>query len=73
MARIIELASQTSVQMKVGDQVIKLCACGLSKTFPHCDGTHKITRDEDPLKVYRYEKDGSRKEVIIAEKEKEDT
>jgi CDGSH-type Zn-finger protein len=32
-----------------------ICGCGLSKTKPFCDGTHKKTRDENPADVYLYD------------------
>ena len=30
------------------------CACGLSKSQPFCDGSHKMTRDEPPSVLVRY-------------------
>lgn len=70
MARIILLDAQSSVQMKINDQVVKLCACGLSKTFPICDGAHKITRDEEMGKLYEYLPDGTRREVTVQNQDK---
>jgi CDGSH iron-sulfur domain-containing protein 3 len=37
--------------------------CGLSKNQPFCDGSHKMTRDEEEGKVYRYDDEGHRTEV----------
>lgn len=34
---------------------IWVCACGLSKTFPLCDATHKGCAGEEPGKVYEYD------------------
>lgn len=68
MSRIVTLDAQSSVQMKMGDQVVKLCACGISQTFPLCDGAHKKTRDEEVGKTYQYLPDGSRREVVLNEK-----
>jgi len=34
---------------------IFVCACGLSKNFPLCDGAHKACAAEDPNLVYRYD------------------
>src|SRR5262245_46912288 len=41
-----------------GGKHISICACGLSATFPYCDGTHKTTaRLEQPGVLYLYAKD----------------
>jgi CDGSH-type Zn-finger protein len=40
------------------DKTISICACGLSKTFPICDGSHKTTSKlEEPGKLYHYDPD----------------
>ena len=40
-------------------KLISICACGLSKTMPICDGTHKTCVNEQPgtLYVYNAERD----------------
>lgn len=37
---------------------IWICACGLSKNKPYCDGSHKKTRDEETDGVYVYDDQG---------------
>jgi len=32
-----------------------ICKCGLSKNQPYCDGSHKLTKDEEPGKLYWYD------------------
>ena len=41
-----------------GDKV-KICMCGISKTYPFCDSTHSKTKDEDS-QLCCYDKDGNR-------------
>jgi CDGSH-type Zn-finger protein len=37
------------------EKLISICACGLSQTFPFCDGSHKACRAaEQPGTLYVY-------------------
>lgn len=68
MARIVRLEAQGPVKLDPGAfprdeqgqlKPISLCACGLSKTFPRCDGTHKTTSKlEEAGFLYRYDTNG---------------
>jgi CDGSH-type Zn-finger protein len=40
-----------------------ICACGLSKNLPFCDGGHKACKSEEPGKTYIYREDGTRIEA----------
>ncbi|MBC7771565.1 MAG: CDGSH iron-sulfur domain-containing protein [Pyrinomonadaceae bacterium] len=40
------------------NKIISICACGLSQTFPFCDGAHKACREsEQPGTLYVYAPD----------------
>jgi len=43
----------------IGGETKHICGCGLSNTQPFCNGTPKITRQEDPNKLYWYDEQGS--------------
>jgi len=54
---------------------IAICMCGLSDTYPFCDGSHQVTADEDEGVRYKYEGDDDESprheiaEIVFAEEE----
>ncbi|MFP4591434.1 MAG: CDGSH iron-sulfur domain-containing protein [Halobacteriales archaeon] len=46
---------------------IALCQCGLSAEYPFCDGTHRVTWDEDADTLYRYEGDAEGLRHVVEE------
>jgi CDGSH-type Zn-finger protein len=48
-----------SIKVGPSDKPISICACGLSRTFPICDGAHKAARlvETDPTALYVYDSD----------------
>jgi CDGSH-type Zn-finger protein len=56
MARLIRCDATGPIQIKPQAKDIWVCACGLSQTLPHCDGSHKKTKGEEPGKLYLYDK-----------------
>ncbi len=63
MPRYVLKTAQGPMEVKIGNESKWICMCGLSTTPPFCSGAHKKTRDEEPGKIYKYNDDGTRKEV----------
>jgi len=63
MARIVRYDRSRPYLIQIGGQNVAICACGLSKNKPYCDGTHKITRDEEASKLYAY--DEQRNRIVV--------
>jgi CDGSH-type Zn-finger protein len=58
MARLVRHDRNEPFAVKkdeVDEDTLWLCACGLSKDKPFCDGSHKRTKDEEAGAVYMYD------------------
>ncbi len=57
MARQVILKGKKPKLIKVGEEIVEICTCGLSKNFPICDNSHEKTIDEleDDNIIYVYD------------------
>ncbi|MSR69183.1 MAG: CDGSH iron-sulfur domain-containing protein [Phycisphaerales bacterium] len=55
MARLIKFDAQRPIKLDPQEKAVFICACGLSKNFPLCDGHHKQSLVEKPGCTYVYD------------------
>lgn len=63
MARIIKKEAHGPYKVEASDNDVFICSCGLSKNQPYCDGSHKMTLDEEDGVTYEYDENGNRKKI----------
>jgi len=64
MPRLIRLDATSPIEIPPQKTSAWICACGLSRNPPHCDGSHKKCDKTEPdaSKLYLY--DADRKRVV---------
>jgi len=64
MARMVKHERNLPYEVPEGTELpLYICACGLSKNKPFCDGAHRKTKDENAADVYVYD-DSGRVQVV---------
>jgi CDGSH-type Zn-finger protein len=63
MARIVGRTRTEPKAYIIDGKEQSLCQCGLSQNQPFCDGSHELTRGEEPNKLYWYDEDDARHEL----------
>ena len=63
MTRLVRRTLQEPTLYVIDGKDVSLCKCGLSKNQPYCDESHKLTRGEEPGKLYWYDDAGKRHEI----------
>lgn len=59
MARLVKHEKNAPYEIAEGTELpIYICACGLSKNKPFCDGSHRRTKDEAAGETYAYDEQG---------------
>jgi CDGSH-type Zn-finger protein len=69
MPRLVRLYHNGPIKVESSGKPISICACGLSRTFPICDGAHKAAKiaETDPTALYVY--DADRRAILEARRD----
>ena len=60
MARLVRHEATGPHRVDPQDKPVFICACGLTRNAPFCDGKHAECRSEEPGTLYVYDESGRR-------------
>lgn len=63
MTRLVKHDAQSPKEVKISNEAMWACMCGLSNNKPFCDGSHKKTKDEKEGALYVYDNANNRVEI----------
>jgi CDGSH-type Zn-finger protein len=64
MTRLVQRLRNGPYVITVGREIKTICGCGLSRALPFCDGTHQITKTEEPGKLHWYDSGKQRHNAV---------
>ena len=64
MTRLVQRLRSGPYIVTVGGEIKAICGCGLSGALPFCDGTHQITKTEEPGKLHWYDSAKQRHDAV---------
>ncbi len=63
MARLVKHSKTEPLEIAAGSEAVYICMCGLSATYPYCDGSHSMAEGEEAGKLHWYDKEGFRNDA----------
>lgn len=57
MARLVRHEADGPIRIDPQDKPVFICGCGLSRNMPFCDGCHKQVKQEEPGRLYVYDRE----------------
>ena len=65
MARMVRHEATGPYRIDAQEKPVFICACGLSKNLPHCDGSHSHCKDEQSGTLYFYD---TQRETVVEQR-----
>ncbi len=65
MARMVRHEATGPYRIDAQEKPVFICACGLSKNLPQCDGSHSGCKDEQSGTLYFYD---TQRETVVEQR-----